>query len=181
MPVYAYALIMGGTVLWFIPFVPRFNFKAAKTTDRRARWGILLELIAFALPWQGSFWTRSPQPWQVAVSLVFLALANLLSWSATAALGPQLRLDAAVGADHELIRTGPYSLVRHPIYTSMLCVILGTGTLTAPLRLLLLAIVVFIIGTEIRVRVEEQLLASQFSETFQNYRRVTSRYIPYLW
>ncbi len=125
MPAYAYVVILAGTVLWFSPFVARFNFKAPQTIDRRARWGMLLELVAYSLLWQGSFWTRLPETWQMAISVIFLALANLLSWSGTRALGRQLRLDAAVGSEHELIRSGPYRLVRHPIYTSMLCVILG--------------------------------------------------------
>jgi protein-S-isoprenylcysteine O-methyltransferase Ste14 len=117
----------------------------------------------------------------MATSVIFLALANLLSWSGARALGRQLRLDAAVGSDHELIRSGPYRLVRHPIYTSMLCVILGTGMITASLPMLTTSILLFVIGTEIRVRVEDGLLASRFGEDFRDYRRSTSRYIPLLW
>lgn len=181
MPAYAYAVILAGTVLWFAPFVARFNFKAPETTDRRARWGMVLELVAYSLLWQGSFWMRSPLAWQFAASLLFFALANLLSWSGTRALGRQLRVDAAVGADHELVRSGPYRLVRHPIYTSMLCLILATGVLTVPLPLLLVSIAVFLIGTEIRVRVEDALLASRFGEQFKDYRSTTRRYIPFVW
>jgi protein-S-isoprenylcysteine O-methyltransferase Ste14 len=180
-PAYAYVVILAGTVLWFSPFVARFNFKAPPTVDRRARWGMLLELVAYSMLWQGSFWTRSPETWQITTSVIFLALANLLSWSGTQALGRQLRLDAAVGSEHELIRSGPYRWVRHPIYTSMLCVILGTGVITASLPMLLVSILLFGIGTEIRVRVEDGLLASRFGEDFNTYRRSTSRYIPLLW
>jgi protein-S-isoprenylcysteine O-methyltransferase Ste14 len=182
MPAYAYAVILAGTVLWFTPFVlNRFNFKAPQTVDRRARWGMLLELIAYSLLWQGSFWTRSPRVWQVTMSVLFLGVANLLSWSGARALGRELRLDAAVGKDHELIRSGPYRVVRHPIYASMLCVILGTGLLTAQIWMLLLSIVLFVIGTEIRVRVEDGLLASRFGLEFRDYRSTTPRYIPFLW
>jgi protein-S-isoprenylcysteine O-methyltransferase Ste14 len=181
MPLYAYVVILAGTVLWLSPFVSRFNFGGVQTIDRRARWGILLELIAYSLLWQGSFWTRSPQTWQVAMSVLLFALANLLSWSGTMALGRQWRLDAALGADHELVRSGPYRLVRHPIYTSLLCVILGTGVITASVPMLLVSLVLFVIGTEIRVRVEDGLLATRFGGEFQNYRRSTARYIPVLW
>jgi protein-S-isoprenylcysteine O-methyltransferase Ste14 len=182
MPAYAYAVILAGTVLWLTPFIlTRFNFKAPQIVDRRARWGMLLELVAYSLLWQGSFWTRSPQVWQVAMSILFLGVANLLSWSGARALGRELRLDAAVGKDHQLIRSGPYRVVRHPIYASMLCVILGTGVLTAQLSMLLLSIVLFVIGTEIRVRVEDGLLASRFGVEFHDYRSTTARYIPFLW
>jgi protein-S-isoprenylcysteine O-methyltransferase Ste14 len=180
-PAYAYIVILGGTALWFIPFIAGFNFKPPQTIDRRARWGMLLELVAYSLLWQGSFWTRSPQMWRVATSVLFLGLANLLSWSGAKALGRESRLDAAVDKDHELIRSGPYRVVRHPIYTSMLCLIVGTGILTAPLAMLLVSVLLFVIGTEIRVRVEDGLLGSRFGGEFKDYQRTTSRYIPFLW
>lgn len=183
MPVYAYAIILAGTALWFSPFVlvTRFNFKAAAKIDRRARWGIALQLLGYSLLWQGSFWTRRPQAWRVLLLVLFLVLANLLSWGGSRALGRQLRLDAAVGADHELVQSGPYRLVRHPIYTSLLCLILGTGLITAPYPLLLASIAVFLAGTELRVRLEEGLLAATFGEAFRDYQRTTRRYIPFVW
>lgn len=183
MPLYAYAIILAGTVLWFSPFVvvTRFNFKAAATVDRRARWGILLQMLGYSLLWQGSFWTRRPQPWRVALLVTFLALANVLSWGGSRALGRQLRLDAALGSDHELVCSGPYRLVRHPIYTSMLCVILATGFITASYPLLLASILVYLAGTEIRVRVEDGLLAARFGDAFRKYRSATRRYVPFVW
>jgi protein-S-isoprenylcysteine O-methyltransferase Ste14 len=62
----------------------------------------------------------------------------------------------------------------------MLCVLLATGFVVTPLPLFLLAIVVFLIGTEIRVRIEDKLLASQFGEKFQQYQRSVPAYIPFV-
>jgi len=79
------------------------------------------------------------------------------------------------------VRSGPYCVVRHPIYTSMFCMLLGTGLLLAtPLLLLLPSIFLFIIGTEIRVRIEDGLLASRFGDQFRDYQRRVAAYIPYL-
>jgi protein-S-isoprenylcysteine O-methyltransferase Ste14 len=49
-----------------------------------------------------------------------------------------------------------------------------------PLWLLLLAVLVFLVGTEIRVRVEDRLLSSRFAERFREYERSVSAYIPFL-
>ena len=149
--------------------------------DRRARWGMPIIAVAYALVWQGSFWTRSPGSWRIVISVLFLAIAGLLSWTGTRALGRQWRLDAGLNSDHELVQSGPYRVVRHPIYTSMFSMLLGTGLLLAtPLLLLLPSILLLAIGTEIRVRIEDQLLASRFGDQFQDYRRRVSAYIPYL-
>jgi len=180
MPIYAYAILVAGWLLWLTPFFrARQSEKPAKQVDRRARWGILLVAIAYCLLWQGRFWERSPRRWQVALAIVFFVLASLLSWTGARALGRQWRIDAGLSADHELITSGPYRFVRHPIYTSMLGVLLGTGTLITPWWLLLPSLLLFIIGTEIRVRIEDNLLASQFGDRFAEYQKRVPAYIPF--
>src|SRR5216684_3347570 len=84
-----------------------------------------------------------------------------------------------VAIGYSLLWQGKFC-VRHPIYTSMLCVLLATGFVVTPLPLFLLAIVVFVFGTEIRVRIEDNLLASQFGETFHQYQQNVPAYIPFL-
>jgi protein-S-isoprenylcysteine O-methyltransferase Ste14 len=181
MPAYDYAILVAGWLFWLTPFLrARQSEKPAKQVDRRARWGILLVAIAYSLLWQGHFWERSPRPWQVALSILFFVLASLLSWTGARALGRQWRIDAGLSADHELITSGPYRFVRHPIYTSLLCILLGTGFLITPWWLLLPALLLFIIGTEIRVRIEDHLLASHFGERFVEYHKRVPAYIPFL-
>jgi protein-S-isoprenylcysteine O-methyltransferase Ste14 len=94
-------------------------------------------------------------------------------------LGRQWRIDAGLNADHELVMAGPYAWVRHPIYTSMLCLSLGTGFMLAPLLLLALSLVVFMAGTQIRVRIEDKLLASRFGDPFREYQRRVPAYVPF--
>jgi protein-S-isoprenylcysteine O-methyltransferase Ste14 len=181
MPAYGYAILIAGWLLWMTPFaLIQRRRNPAKHIDRRARWGVVIVAIGYFLLWQGRFWLRHPHPWQMVLAMVLFALGILLSWTSTRALGRQWRIDAGLSSDHELIMAGPYRFVRHPIYTSMLCVLLGTGFVVTPLPLFLLALVVFLIGTEIRVRIEDKLLASQFGEEFQQYQRSVPAYIPFI-
>src|SRR5579875_4210665 len=129
MPVYVDAVLAAGWALWFAPFLRRWNRRAAKKTDNRSRWGMLLEFIAYVLPWRGRFWLRHPAAWQIGLAVVLFAMGALLSWTATNSLGFHLRFEAAISDGHQLIRTGPYAIVRHPIYASMLAVLLATGVL----------------------------------------------------
>jgi protein-S-isoprenylcysteine O-methyltransferase Ste14 len=62
----------------------------------------------------------------------------------------------------------------------MLCLLLGTGLLLTPFVLFLPAVSIFLVGTEIRVRIEDALLASQFGEQFTEYKRKVPAYIPWL-
>jgi len=75
---------------------------------------------------------------------------------------------------------GPYRFVRHPIYASMFSVLLGAGFLTTPWWLFIPAIILFLIGTEIRVRIEDKLLAAHFGAKFDAYRKSVPAYVPFL-
>jgi protein-S-isoprenylcysteine O-methyltransferase Ste14 len=112
--------------------------------------------------------------------VLFFVFAISLSWTATRALGEHWRMDAGLNADHELVRIGAYRVVRHPIYASMLCVFVATGLMITPWEWFFAAAVVFVIGAEIRVRVEDKLLVSRFGEQFRQYARETSAYVPFV-
>jgi protein-S-isoprenylcysteine O-methyltransferase Ste14 len=93
-------------------------------------------------------------------------------------LGKQLRMQAVVTEEHRLIVTGPYSVVRHPIYASMLGLLISIALVFAEWRVLLILVPVYILGTEIRVRSEDQLLAQHFGEQFEQYRADVKAYLP---
>jgi len=174
MPAYAYTILVVGWLLWMTPFaLIKRSRNPAKHIDRRARWGVVIVAIGYSLLWQGKFWLRHPQSWQIIFAIVFFALGILLSWTSTRALGRQWRIDAGLSSDHELIMAGPYRFVRHPIYTSMLCVLLATGFVVAPLPLFLLAIVVFVFGTEIRVRIEDKLSPRNSGKHFTSISKMS--------
>jgi protein-S-isoprenylcysteine O-methyltransferase Ste14 len=178
---YAYLILAAGTLLWVAPFLLAIRTGGSPLMiDKRARWGVALEFVAYTLLWQGSFWLRPLEPWRMAAAALSLALACLLSWTGLRALGKQWRVDAALSQDHQLVKAGPYRIVRHPIYTSMLCLLLGTGLLLATLWMLAIALALFLAGTEIRVRIEDELLASRFGASFAQYKRAVPAYLPFV-
>jgi protein-S-isoprenylcysteine O-methyltransferase Ste14 len=179
MRVYVYVILIAGWIAGGSAFLSRRRAGHARKIDKRARWGILLEGIGFALVWQGRFWERDPG-WRLIPAVLLFSLAAVLSWTSITALGQHWRIDAGLNPDHQLVRSGPYSIVRHPIYASMLCLLMGAGLLLAPWALLLAAVVLFVIGTEIRVRIEDRLLAAQFGEEFATYKSSVRAYIPWL-
>ena len=180
MPAYVFAILAAAWLAWMAPFFLVKRGPAAQTVDRRARWGIILEGVGFAIVWMKPLWIPQPGVWRVLLSVVSFGLGALLTWTSALTLGRQWRFDAGLNADHQLVQSGAYRIVRHPIYTSMLCMLLGTGLLLARIPLLILALVFFIAGTEIRVRIEDRLLAERFGAAFDDYRRHVHAYVPFL-
>jgi protein-S-isoprenylcysteine O-methyltransferase Ste14 len=145
----------------------------------QSRVGIALVVVGFALTWSYVRPTGFHKPaWELVASMVLGPPSVALAWAATRHLGKQWRYQAALREDHELIRTGPYAWIRHPIYTSMLGMVLATGFCWTWWPMFVAAVAVFLLGTELRVRAEDRLLAERFGETFAEYRKSVPAYLP---
>lgn len=144
-------------------------------------WGLALEVAAFAIVWI----VRRPAPddlaagWILAAIVLALASLAVAGW-ALAHLGRQFRVNAVVAADHELVDTGPYTLVRHPLFASMLGLLVSNAIVVSSWWAGFAALAVYIAGTEIRVRDEERLLAQRFPEEHAQYRTRVRAYIPFV-
>ncbi|HEY7304199.1 MAG TPA: isoprenylcysteine carboxylmethyltransferase family protein [Bryobacteraceae bacterium] len=167
-------------VAWFMPFVITRRGGGAKADVRApaSRWGMLLQGISFGFAsFHYAGWNTFTTG-RVIASLIFEVIAVLLAWTSVHALGKQWRLEAALSIDHELIQSGPYSVIRHPIYTSMFCIFIALALMLGYWSTAVVGAVIFVIGTEIRVRAEERLLAGRFGPNFDAYRKRVPAYIP---
>jgi protein-S-isoprenylcysteine O-methyltransferase Ste14 len=90
-------------------------------------------------------------------------------WSSTVALRE----------GHQLIRSGPYAKIRHPIYTGMLSAALGTALAFGRIGGLL-AFALMLAGFAAKSRQEEKLLDAQFGPEFEEHRRHTGFFLPKL-
>jgi protein-S-isoprenylcysteine O-methyltransferase Ste14 len=85
----------------------------------------------------------------------------------------------AIREDHQLIRSGPYSCIRHPIYTGILLALAGTALAVGNYRALL-AFVLILLSLIYKARLEEALLTREFGAAFDDHRRHTGFFLPRL-
>lgn len=179
-----WALISLCWVVWFYPFLfraPHGQKREHITKAGPTRVGLLFETVAIGVAWAAGGAARiDPDPLRIAIALVLAIAGCVLSWTAVKHLGKQFRVNAGLYIDHELVRTGPYSVVRHPIYAGLLCMLLSTAVAITPWLWTAIAVALFIIGTEIRVFTEERLLESRFGQAFRDYRRRVPAYVPFV-
>jgi protein-S-isoprenylcysteine O-methyltransferase Ste14 len=84
----------------------------------------------------------------------------------------------AVKVDHALVTSGPYRLIRHPIYTGMLLALLGTG-----LDAGIIGLAVFVCAAAVLIRripIEERLMMQLFKDQYSQYTRHTKALVPFL-
>jgi protein-S-isoprenylcysteine O-methyltransferase Ste14 len=154
--------------------------------DRWSRLGIVLQGLAFA----ATFMLRPPSgrvfegwgplhaalPW---IALLLGAAAWTLLLTAQRALGRQWSVSARLVEGHRLITTGPYALVRHPIYLGLLLLLLAAGLAESTPFVLGGAAAIFLIGFVVRIRAEERLLQAAFLNEWDAYRRRVPAIIPF--
>ena len=171
-------------IAWCYPFLFRapHNQKRASITRKGATLaGLLLESVAICIAAIGGMRSHEPPAWwRIVLIVVFSAPSIAMSWSAVKHLGKQFRVNAGLYEDHELVRSGAYSVVRHPIYSGLFGMMLATIAIATPWTWALVAIVMFVCGTEIRVRTEDALLASRFPDAFPQYRQSVPAYLPFI-
>jgi protein-S-isoprenylcysteine O-methyltransferase Ste14 len=168
--------------VWFYPFLFRAPWRQKRESITAAlptRIGLLCETaaIAFAV-WMHYPRTKPVAPPCLAAALVCAAMGIYLAFGAVKHLGKQFRIHAGLYHDHELVRSGPYALVRHPIYAALLMMLLATIFILTPWKWALVSVGLFILGTEIRVRAEDRLLAARFGAEFREYERRVFAYLP---
>jgi protein-S-isoprenylcysteine O-methyltransferase Ste14 len=160
--------------------------------DRGSIIGLALQCLSYGLVWgvhrepftpiiAGSK-TRDLVAMAASVLATVAAIASV--WLATTAvktLGKEWSLTARLLEGHKLATTGPYAHVRHPIYAGMLGMLVSTGVAISHWMTLIVALLIYFIGTIIRVRSEEKLLRGAFGEQFDNYAQRVPAIVPGLY
>jgi protein-S-isoprenylcysteine O-methyltransferase Ste14 len=92
-------------------------------------------------------------------------------------LGGNWSAVVSIREEHDLIRTGPYRAVRHPIYTGLLLAIMGTVLIVGEFRALL-ALAILLASLYLKARKEDAWLAREFGETFEGHAKRTGMFLP---
>jgi protein-S-isoprenylcysteine O-methyltransferase Ste14 len=116
-------------------------------------------------------------PWVSFLGLAILLASTAFAIWARVALGSMWSMNAVVKEGHQLRTDGPYGITRHPIYTGMLGMLLGSLLLAGvgqSIVLLPVGVVLF----ELKIRLEERLMSATFPDEYSGYRRRVPQLIP---
>ena len=177
------SIVVGWVLLCLVMLVYR-RMKSERLTERApGTWlGIGVQALGFSAIWAlrraGDGLQQAGSGWLMAASDVCGIIAIMLAVSAVWTLGRQWSVAGRLLQDHELIRHGPYGLLRHPIYTSMFLMLLATGIAVSSWLGVTAGVALFIVGTTIRVHFEEKLLRQRFGAAFEEYAAVVPAFIP---
>jgi protein-S-isoprenylcysteine O-methyltransferase Ste14 len=179
-------------VLW-IAFFVYWQIKAADTKANRRIEPVgsrILRVVIFLIAIVLLSTTRIPlrwldlQIWPAGLWPFWLGAAVMIAgllfavW-AREHLGRNWSRSVTIKQDHELIISGPYAIVRHPIYTGILGGFLGTAIAISEVRGFIVLVLIFFVFW-LKLRMEEQWMRSQFKETYATYALQTAALVPYI-
>jgi protein-S-isoprenylcysteine O-methyltransferase Ste14 len=115
--------------------------------------------------------------WIAWLGSALCAAGVLVAVWARRTIGKDWSAEVQIKEGHQLIRSGPYARIRHPIYTGILLATLGTALVIGEYRGLV-ANVMFLIGFTRKARKEESFLAAEFGAAFDEHRHHTGFFLP---
>jgi protein-S-isoprenylcysteine O-methyltransferase Ste14 len=112
------------------------------------------------------------------VGVVLSLVGIVFSLWAMVTLGRHYDLVLEVHQDHELVRRGPYRVVRHPLYTGLGLHFAGVCLATGNLLLIAGTMLVTFPSFYLRARAEERLLREQFGPQYETYANEVPMLVP---
>ena len=174
-------ILFSWIAFWVFWFAASIGVKTGKT-----RWGqfagirvlaIVVFLFLFHLRvFKGTGVTANP--WLQGIGTAIFVLGLGLAVWARVYIGRNWGMPMSRKADPELVTTGPYHSIRHPIYTGIILAMIGT---TIAVSWYWLAAVVFVsLYFSYSAVMEERYMAEQFPGSYPQYKRSTKMLIPYV-
>lgn len=115
---------------------------------------------------------------QGAATLILVVFTCWLFWASKRALGRNWSVVARMREDHELVTSGPFAYLRHPIYSALFVWLIAMAVAFGHYWGLIPGVALYWIGTVLRIREEERLLRARFGAEYDAYARRVKRFVP---
>ena len=181
------AAIAAAWLLWLVTWILAAGWSArtashhdlgAESPSRVLTLAAVVMILASYWPLEGALlWTLPQQASWAMLGLVLLGLG--FTWAARLHLGPLWSSTSAPTEDHRIVDTGPYGVVRHPVYAGLLLAVIATAIERGRLEAVAGALVL-IAAVSLRAKLEERFLRRDLGdETYRAYRRRVPMLVPF--
>jgi protein-S-isoprenylcysteine O-methyltransferase Ste14 len=173
---------VGWAAFWLYWLVAAFSMKRGRVPwSRELRIRVVIVVFVILLLRVGAFrghHSLNTDPWLAALGLVLFAAGLGFAIWARVHIGRNWGTPMTQKAEPELVTSGPYSLVRHPIYSGVL--LAGVGTALALSWMWLTAVVLAGVYFLYSATVEERYMTEKFPDRYPAYKKATKRLLPFI-
>jgi protein-S-isoprenylcysteine O-methyltransferase Ste14 len=174
-------ILAGWVAFWIYWLAASVGVKAGQTRSSRfvgIRVAVILLILLLVRTRALKGHTTTANPWLQGVGLAMFVIGLALAIWARVYLGRNWGMPMTQKIDPELVTTGPYRTVRHPIYSGIILAMIGT---TIAVSLYWIVAVVLVGGYFVfSAFTEERLMAGLFPDSYPAYKRSTKMLIPFI-
>lgn len=181
------AFIAAAWIVWLVTWILAAGWSArtashhdlgAESPSRVLTLAAVVMILASYWPLPDAvLWIASPEIGWAMAGLVVLGLG--FTWAARLHLGPLWSSTSAPTEDHRIVDTGPYGIVRHPVYAGLLLAAVATALEGGRLEAIAGALVL-VAAISLRAKLEERFLRRDLGdEAYASYRRRVPMLIPF--
>lgn len=153
---------------------------AHKRNTRLLQAAVMVSALVGALDRWRLHWTPLPA-WTLWAGVATILAGGALRVWAIRTLDRHFTYELRVKAGQEVVRAGPYRVVRHPSYAGLLLVALGEGVLLGSALGILAGAAAVLAMLVLRIRAEEQVLRASFGRPYEEYAAETWRLVPFVY
>src|SRR5215467_4642638 len=174
-------LAVGWAAFWLYWLVAAFSMKRGRVQwSRELRIRVVIVALVLVLARLGAFRSHraNADPWLAAIGLALFGVGLAFAVWARVHIGRNWGTPMTKKVEPELVTSGPYRLVRHPIYSGIILASIGTAVALGWQWLAVVALfgIYFVYGAT----VEERYLAGEFPQTYPQYKRSTKMLVPFI-
>ena len=177
----AEVILVGWLVFWLFWFAAAIGVKSGRhklTQFAGTRVALILVILFFVRLRVFKGHPGTSDLWLQGTGLALFLLGLALAVWARFYLGRNWGMPMSQKADPELVRTGPYRTIRHPIYSGLILAVVGTALAISLYYLIAVALVgAYFIYSAV---VEERNMASMFPDAYPDYKRATKMLVPFI-
>lgn len=179
-------IIIGNICIWL--FHPAVSGK--ETTENKSKDGysvvviIMMSLLSTIVPIVDWAYFSNPSESNTIATIagfIIICFGIILRNYSIKILGKHFTPTIQLQKNHQLITSGPYSIIRHPSYTGALLALLGSAIWFNSIIGAIVVIVAMMIAYSIRINAEEKALKNLFGHIYTDYQKGTKKLIPLIW
>jgi protein-S-isoprenylcysteine O-methyltransferase Ste14 len=176
-----FVILAGWAGFWIYWLAASVGVKSGQSRSTRfmaIRAGILIVVLLLLRTGALSGHTTTNDPWLQGIGLALFVLGLALAIWARLYLGRNWGMPMSQKVDPELVTTGPYQSIRHPIYSGMILAMIGTAIAVSLYGL----VAVILLGAYFvySAFMEERLMTGLFPDSYPEYKRSTKMLVPFI-
>lgn len=178
-------IIAGSVCIWLTQ--PAFSVEETNDEKQNDKFSVLLiismSLLSCMVPivdWAYFSSVGDDYNWVTVAGVVMIAAGIWFRAWAVRTLGQFFTPTVQIKKEHQLINSGPYSIIRHPSYFAAFLTITGAAVLLQSITGIVVSVLAMSIAYYVRISIEERKLIQHFGNQYRKYMLQTKRIIPFV-